>query len=83
MSFLRDLGRTTRRLQDRAEQLAGEHGDKIDRGIDQAARLANLRTGGRHRGKITGGASKAKQAVRKFAENGERPDAPPEHPPET
>lgn len=43
-----------------------KHGSKIDAGIDKAAELADQRTGGKYRGKIHGGAAKAKDALDKL-----------------
>jgi hypothetical protein len=37
---------------DKAKDLAREHGDKIDQGIDKVADLVDERTDGKHRDKI-------------------------------
>ena len=40
-----------------------EHGDQIAKGIDQAAAMADKKTGGEHEGQIATGAAKAKDAL--------------------
>ena len=50
-------------MMDKAKDAAGEHGDKIDRGIDKAAEMAKDKTGGEHDDKIDQGADRAQQAA--------------------
>jgi hypothetical protein len=39
-------------LFDKAKDLLRQHGDKVDRGLDKAAELADRKTGGKHRDQI-------------------------------
>lgn len=55
-------------LKDKATELAGEHGDKIDAGLDKAAGLANKATGGKFEDKIDAAADKAKDAADKLGD---------------
>jgi hypothetical protein len=45
-------------------QLASEHGDKVDQGVDKAAGMADEKTGGKHGDKIQQGADKLKDRLR-------------------
>jgi hypothetical protein len=45
-------------------QLASEHGDKVDQGVDKAADMADEKTGGKHGDKIQQGADKLKDRMR-------------------
>ena len=56
MGFLDDA-------KDKAGDLAGEHGDKLDGGIDKAAEFADDKTGGKYGDQIDSGAEKAKDAL--------------------
>jgi hypothetical protein len=59
---------------DKARSKAGDytrqHGDKVDSGVDKAARTADSKTGGKHSGRIQTGAQKAKDAARKLGDKG-------------
>jgi hypothetical protein len=48
---------------DKVSDLADQHGDRIGRGIDKAARVVDERTGGKYRDRIRTGSGKAKDAV--------------------
>lgn len=48
---------------DEAADLAAEHGDTAQGGVDQAADVADEKTGGEHTDKIDTGADKAKDAI--------------------
>ena len=50
----------------KAAEVAEDHGDKIDTGIDKAADLADDKTGGKHSDKIESGAEAAKDFVEKL-----------------
>ena len=56
-------------LKDKASDLAAEHGDKIEGGIDKAAELIDEKTGGQHRDKIDQGAEKAKDLLQGLADD--------------
>lgn len=71
------LARNSGAIRDKAAQVATEHGDKIERGIDKAAGTADERTGGKHQGRIDQGAGKAKDALRKLAGEDPEPGAAP------
>lgn len=45
---------------DKAKDLAGQHPDKVDQGIDKAGDAVDQRTGGQHAGQV----DKAQDAVR-------------------
>jgi antitoxin protein of toxin-antitoxin system len=51
------------KIKDKAAQMAGQHGDKAEEGIDKAAEFADEKTGGKHSDKIDTGAQKAKDAM--------------------
>ena len=71
MGLFDDLKGKASQLKDKAAKAADEHNDKIDKGIDKAARLANEKTGGKHGDKIRKGAAKAKDAVDGLADGGD------------
>jgi hypothetical protein len=50
-------------LRKKAEKAVDQHGDKIAKGIDQAAGAASKKTGGKHDDKIAKGTSTAKDAL--------------------
>jgi hypothetical protein len=47
---------------DKVSDLADQHGDRIERGIDRVARAVDERTGGKYRDRIRTGSEKAKHA---------------------
>lgn len=63
---------------DKAKDLLGEHGDKIDSGIDQAAAFVDQKTGGQHTEKIAGATGQVKGKLDAFA--GPPPVAPADDP---
>ncbi|MFC9690525.1 antitoxin [Kribbella sp. NPDC056951] len=48
---------------DKAKDALGEHGDKVDEGIDKAGDLADEKTGGEHADKIDQGQEFAKDRL--------------------
>ena len=46
-----------------AQDLAEDHGDKIENGIDKVAEIADDKTGGKYSDQIDSGADKAKDVV--------------------
>ena len=54
-----------------AEDLAEEHGDKIEGAIDKVADIADDKTGGKYSDKIDSGAEKAKDVVEKLGGDGD------------
>ncbi len=63
MGFIDKFKKQAPGLKDKAAELAREHGDKIDSGIDKAADLADKATKGKYSDKIDGASDKAKDAV--------------------
>ncbi|MGW3100847.1 antitoxin [Streptomyces sp. NPDC001100] len=62
---LGDLGK----LKDKAEEIAGEHGDTISDGLEKAGELVDEKTGGRHSEQIDGAVDKAQALLDRLAEN--------------
>jgi len=50
-------------LKDKAQDLIGEHGDKVNAGLEKAAQFVDDKTGGKYHDKIAGGVDKAQEAV--------------------
>ena len=50
----------------RATQAVDQHGDKISRGLDKAAKTADERTGHKHSDKIRKGVGKAKDGLERL-----------------
>lgn len=48
---------------DKAKDALGEHGDKVDAGIDKAADIADEKTDGKYSDHIDTGADKAKEVL--------------------
>jgi uncharacterized protein YjbJ (UPF0337 family) len=71
-------------LKAKAEGLLGQHGDKVDKGVDKAADLADTKTGGKHTERIRSASGQAKESLGKVGDKGPgaAPDAtPPTQPP--
>lgn len=69
-------------LKDKAVDLAKEHDDKLDQGIDKAADLADKATKGKYTDQIDDAAQKAKDAY-EDPQDQPGPAAPPPSPPDT
>ena len=67
-------------LKDKAVDLAKQHDDKIDQGIDKASGLADKATKGKYTDKIDGAAQKAKDAYEKPQAQQDSPPPPPAPP---
>ncbi|WP_030563082.1 antitoxin [Streptomyces aureocirculatus] len=67
MGFLNRLKDKLAPAKGKASDLAHQHGDKIDLGLDKAAQLVDRRTKGRYSDKIRTGTGKAKDALDRFA----------------
>lgn len=50
-------------LKDKAQDLIGQHGDKIDAGLEKAGQIVDEKTGGKYHDKIAGGVDKAQEAL--------------------
>lgn len=53
-------------LKEKAKDALGQHGDKVDQGIDKAGQTIDERTGGQHSEHITKGTEKAKEGLDRF-----------------
>ena len=51
-------------LKDKAKDLVGQHGDKVEDGVDRAGRFIDEKTGNKHSDQINQGTDKAKDALR-------------------
>ena len=78
MGFLDNLKAKLSPAKDKVGELAHQHGDKIDQGLDKAARTVDEKTKGKYSDKIESGARKAKDAVERLSqlEGGGPPPAP-------
>ncbi|MFE0232095.1 antitoxin, partial [[Kitasatospora] papulosa] len=63
MGFLDNLKAKLAPAKEKVGDLAQQHGDKIDQGLDRAARTVDERTKGKYSDKIVSGTQKAKDAV--------------------
>ncbi|GAA4897886.1 antitoxin [Streptomyces coeruleoprunus] len=80
MGFLDSMKAKLAPAKDKVSNLAQQHGDKIDHGIDRAARLVDQKTKGKYSDKIETGTGKAKHALDRLAhkdDGGTPPSAPP------
>ncbi|MFI0235022.1 antitoxin [Streptomyces sp. NPDC016845] len=81
MSFLNNLRAKLAPAKDKVSELAQQHGDKIDRGLDKAAKAVDDRTKGKYSDKIQQGTGKAKDALdRMAAQDGKDGGTPPSPP---
>jgi hypothetical protein len=53
-------------LKDKAKDLIGQHGDKVDQGVERAGQFADEKTGGKHNEHIDKGEDKLKEGLRNF-----------------
>ncbi|MEU6393420.1 antitoxin [Streptomyces sp. NPDC046939] len=81
MSFLNTLRDKLAPAKDKVSALAQQHGDKIDQGLDKAAKAVDDRTKGKYSDKIQQGTSKAKDALDRLSapdgKDGGTPPSPP------
>ncbi|MFE6287322.1 antitoxin [Streptomyces sp. NPDC057877] len=73
---------------DKVSGLAQQHGDKIQHGLDKAAKAVDERTKGKYSDRIHTGTGKAKHAMDRLAHKddtgtGDGPTTPPSSPPPT
>ncbi|MGW5424547.1 antitoxin [Streptomyces sp. NPDC003943] len=61
---------------DKVSDLAKEHGDKVEHGLEKAARVVDEKTKGKYSAKIESGTGKAKEAIERLAHKDEGPSAP-------
>ncbi|MEI5101213.1 antitoxin [Streptomyces sp. PmtG] len=67
MGFLDNLKAKLAPAKDKVSGLAQQHGDKIDQGLDKAAKLVDGKTKGKYSDKIQTGTDKAKGALDRLA----------------
>ncbi|MEU3742871.1 antitoxin [Streptomyces sp. NPDC032198] len=67
MGFLQNLKDKLAPAKDKVAGLAQQHGDKIDQGLDKAAKVVDDKTKGKYSDKIRTGTGKAKDAMDRLA----------------
>ncbi|WP_328470207.1 antitoxin [Streptomyces sp. NBC_00448] len=70
MSFMDSLKGKIGVSKDKAADLAKQHGDKIQQGLDKAAKTVDSKTGGKYSNQINSGVGKAKDAVKGYGDKG-------------
>ncbi|UNS99377.1 antitoxin [Streptomyces tubbatahanensis] len=55
---------------DKVKGMLGQHGDKVQQGLDKAAKAADSRTKGKYSSQISSGTQKAKDAAQRLADEG-------------
>ncbi|MFF9148947.1 antitoxin [Streptomyces sp. NPDC014861] len=63
MGLLDSLKAKLAPAKDKVSDLAQQHGDKIDHGLDKAAKMVDEKTKGKYSDKIQSGTGKAKEAI--------------------
>ncbi|MER6115153.1 antitoxin [Streptomyces sp. A0642] len=83
MGFMDNLKAKLSPAKDKVSDLAQQHGDKIDQGLDKAARTVDAKTKGKYSDKIVTGTQKAKEAVDRLSQkdSGRTPPPPGSTPP--
>ncbi|MET7646880.1 antitoxin [Streptomyces sp. NPDC005426] len=83
MGFMDNLKAKLSPAKDKVSNLAQQHGDKIDQGLDKAARTVDAKTKGKYSDKIVTGTQKAKEAVDRLSQKdgGGTPPPPGSTPP--
>ncbi len=69
MGLFDDAKKNLDGIADKASDLAGEHADKIEDGLEKAAEFIDDKTGGKHSDKIDGAVDKAKDALGKLGDD--------------
>ncbi|MFF8606386.1 antitoxin [Streptomyces sp. NPDC015346] len=82
MGLLDSLKAKLAPAKEKVSDLAQQHGDKIDHGLEKAAKLVDEKTKGKYSDKIESGTGKAKNALDRIAHKdgdakGEGPTPPP------
>ncbi|MFI8293931.1 antitoxin [Streptomyces sp. ms191] len=85
MGLLDSLKAKLAPAKDKVSDLAQQHGDKIDHGLDKAARLVDEKTKGKYHNKIESGTDKAKHALDRIShkDDGAQGGGPSPTPPPT
>lgn len=67
MGFMDTLKAKLAPAKEKVSDLAQQHGEKIEHGLDKAAKTVDTKTKGKYSSKIESGAGKAKQALDRVA----------------
>ena len=59
-------------LMDKVKSMFGQHGDKVDQGIDKAGDVADDKTGGKYTGQVDKAQDAAKDGIDKIDRRGRR-----------
>ncbi|MGY0019172.1 antitoxin [Streptomyces sp. cg35] len=81
MGFLDNLKAKLSPAKDKVADLAQQHGDKIDQGLEKAARTVDEKTKGKYSDKIQQGTDKAKDALDRLSGPGGKDGGTPPSPP--
>ncbi|MCC3769487.1 antitoxin [Streptomyces sp. UNOC14_S4] len=68
MGLFDDLKAKLGPVKDKVGDLAQQHGDKIEAGLEKAAKAVDEKTGGKYTSQIQTGTGKAKEAIERLAE---------------
>lgn len=60
------LGDKFDELKNKAKEAIGQHGDKVDEGVDRAGEFADEKTEGKYTDKIGQGGDKVKEGLERF-----------------
>lgn len=77
MGFKETLKAKLAPAKDKVSGLAAQHGDKIEHGLEKAAKTVDAKTKGKYRGKIETGTGKAKEALERIAHRKDDGSTPP------
>ncbi|MFC8509485.1 antitoxin [Streptomyces sp. NPDC057411] len=67
MGLLDSLKAKLAPAKDKVSDLAQQHGDKVEHGLEKAARVVDEKTKGKYSEKIESGTGKAKEAIERLA----------------
>ncbi|MCQ4210305.1 MULTISPECIES: antitoxin [Streptomyces] len=81
MGFLDTLKAKLNPAKEKVSGLAQQHGDKIDQGLEKAAKVVDDKTKGKYSDKIQQGTDKAKGALDKLSGPGDKDGGTPPSPP--
>jgi hypothetical protein len=73
MSFMNTLKDKLGMSKGKADDLARQHGDKIEQGMDRTGQTLDSKTGGKYGDRIDSGTEKAKDALHDRQEKGDDP----------
>lgn len=59
---------------DKVKSMLGQHGDKVQQGLDKAAKAADSKTQGKYSSQIDSGTRKAKDTAQRLADEGRGQD---------